>query len=100
MPSLPHLSGAEVVRVLERMGLVVARQRGSHIGLRRGAVGCVVPNRRKNMQPARDAASKRVRERRHPGGGEFHRMSEPTPGWRRARTPTIAASVNQGADRG
>lgn len=46
MPSLPHLSGAEVVRVLERMGFVVARQRGSHIVLRRGAVGCVVPNHR------------------------------------------------------
>jgi len=46
MPSLLHLSGAEVVRVLERMGPVLARQRGSHIVLRRGAVGCVVPNHR------------------------------------------------------
>lgn len=44
MPSLPHLSGAEVVRILERLGFVVARQRGSHIMLRRGAAGCVVPN--------------------------------------------------------
>lgn len=31
---------------LERLGFVVARQRGSHIVLRRGAEGCVVPNHR------------------------------------------------------
>ena len=46
MPSLPHVSGAEVVRVLQRLGFSVARQRGSHIVLRRGATGCVVPNHR------------------------------------------------------
>ena len=46
MPSLPHLSGAEVVRILERLDFVVARQRGSHIMLRGGAAGCVVPNHR------------------------------------------------------
>ncbi len=46
MPSLPHISGMEIVRTLERLGFVVARQRGSHIVLRRGASGCVVPNHR------------------------------------------------------
>jgi predicted RNA binding protein YcfA (HicA-like mRNA interferase family) len=46
MPSLPHVSGSETVQALERLGFVVARQRGSHIVLRRGAVGCVVPNHR------------------------------------------------------
>lgn len=46
MPSLPRVSGAEVVRALERLGFVVARQRGSHIVMRRGATGCVVPNHR------------------------------------------------------
>ena len=46
MPSLPHLSGAEVVRVLERLGFVVARQRSSHIVMRRAGAGCVVPNHR------------------------------------------------------
>lgn len=46
MPSLPHVSGAEAVRVLQRLGFSVARQRGSHIVLRRGATGCVVPNHR------------------------------------------------------
>lgn len=46
MPKLPVVSGAEAVRALERLGFVVARQRGSHIVLRRGASGCVVPNHR------------------------------------------------------
>lgn len=46
MPELPRVSGAEVVRALERLGFVVARQRGSHIVLRRGSTGCVVPNHR------------------------------------------------------
>ena len=43
LPELPHISGAEAVRSLERLGFVVVRQRGSHVMLRRGAVGCVVP---------------------------------------------------------
>lgn len=46
MPKFPVVSGAEVVRALERLGFVVARQRGSHIVMRRGAMGCVVPNHR------------------------------------------------------
>lgn len=46
MPNLPRVSGAQAVRALERLGFVVARQRGSHIVLRRGAIGCVVPNHR------------------------------------------------------
>lgn len=43
-PSLPHISGAEAVRTLEKLGFVVVRQKGSHIVLRRGSIGCVVPN--------------------------------------------------------
>jgi predicted RNA binding protein YcfA (HicA-like mRNA interferase family) len=46
MPKLPVVSGAQVVQVLERLGFVVARQRGSHIVMRRGSMGCVVPNHR------------------------------------------------------
>lgn len=46
MPKLPRVSGAEVVRALGRLGFAVARQRGSHIVLRRGPSGCVVPNHR------------------------------------------------------
>lgn len=44
MSKLPVVSGADAVRALERLGFVVARQRGSHIVMRRGSVGCVVPN--------------------------------------------------------
>lgn len=43
MPKLPRLSGAEVVRVLRRLGFEMVRQRGSHVVMRRGAAGCVVP---------------------------------------------------------
>lgn len=43
MPKLPVLSGAEVVRVLERLGFRKLRQAGSHVILRLGNRGCVVP---------------------------------------------------------
>ena len=46
MGSLPRVSGTEVVRALERLGFAVVRQRGSHIVMRRGSMGCVVPNHR------------------------------------------------------
>jgi predicted RNA binding protein YcfA (HicA-like mRNA interferase family) len=46
VPKLPRLSGAEAVRKLERLGFRVVRQRGSHIVLRRGTSGCVVPSHR------------------------------------------------------
>jgi predicted RNA binding protein YcfA (HicA-like mRNA interferase family) len=47
MPNLPHLSGREIIRALERLGFVQARQRGSHVVMKKlmteGSVGCVVP---------------------------------------------------------
>ncbi len=46
MVKLPVVSGAEVVRALERLGFMIVRQRGSHIMMRRGSSGCVVPNHR------------------------------------------------------
>jgi predicted RNA binding protein YcfA (HicA-like mRNA interferase family) len=45
-PSLPHVSGAEAVRALQKLGFVVLRQKGSHVMMRRGTVGCVVPQHR------------------------------------------------------
>ena len=45
-PSLPVISGNEAIRALQRLGFVVVRQRGSHIVLRKGCQGCVVPNHR------------------------------------------------------
>lgn len=46
MPKLPHVSGREVVRALQKLGFAVIRQKGSHIILRRGSTGCVVPEHR------------------------------------------------------
>ena len=46
MPKLPIVSGSEVIRTLQRLGFIVIRQRGSHVILRRGSQGCVVPDHR------------------------------------------------------
>lgn len=42
-PSLPHVSGAQALRALGKLGFTVVRQKGSHVVLRRGASGCVLP---------------------------------------------------------
>jgi predicted RNA binding protein YcfA (HicA-like mRNA interferase family) len=43
MPKLPRVSGAEAMRALERLGFERVRQKGSHVVMRRGVKGCVVP---------------------------------------------------------
>lgn len=43
MPILPHVSGADVQRALERLGLQKIRQSGSHVVMKRELKGCVVP---------------------------------------------------------
>ena len=43
MPKLPRVSGAEIVRALERLGFAKVRQSGSHVVMRRESKGCVVP---------------------------------------------------------
>ena len=43
MPKLPHVSGAEIQRALERLGFQNVRQSGSHVVLKRDSKGCVVP---------------------------------------------------------
>ncbi len=43
MPKQPVVSGAQVVRALERLGFRQVRQRGSHVVMRRGDRGCTVP---------------------------------------------------------
>ena len=43
MPKLPRTSGAVIVKALERLGFVRVRQSGSHVIMRRGPKGCVVP---------------------------------------------------------
>ena len=44
MPKFPGLSGADLVKALEKLGFAKVRQSGSHMVLRRGSTGCVVPN--------------------------------------------------------
>jgi predicted RNA binding protein YcfA (HicA-like mRNA interferase family) len=48
MSRLPQVSGAEVVRALQKIGFSVRRQHGSHIIMRRDApfAQTVVPNHR------------------------------------------------------
>ncbi len=43
MPKLPVLSGADVIKALERLGFERVRQRGSHVVMKRGSEGTVVP---------------------------------------------------------
>lgn len=43
MPKLPHLSGLEIQRALERLGFQKVRQSGSHVVMKRDTRGCVVP---------------------------------------------------------
>ena len=43
MPKLPVLSGADVIKALEQLGFAQVRQHGSHVVLRRGSAGTVVP---------------------------------------------------------
>ncbi|MEX1049194.1 MAG: type II toxin-antitoxin system HicA family toxin [Akkermansiaceae bacterium] len=43
MPRLPVVSGKECRKALGRLGFEETRQRGSHLVMRRGESGCVVP---------------------------------------------------------
>jgi predicted RNA binding protein YcfA (HicA-like mRNA interferase family) len=47
MPKLPRLSGKEIQKILEKLGFVYLRQKGSHVSMKKetveGAIGCVVP---------------------------------------------------------
>jgi predicted RNA binding protein YcfA (HicA-like mRNA interferase family) len=43
LPNLRQVSGDEAIRALERLGFVQVRQRGSHVVLRKGIAGCVIP---------------------------------------------------------
>ncbi len=50
MPKLPRFSGEEIIKILQKMGFYQARQRGSHVVMKKitseGAIGCVVPMHR------------------------------------------------------
>lgn len=43
MPKLPHVSGQQILRALERLGFQKVRQSGSHVVMKRESKGCVFP---------------------------------------------------------
>ncbi|MBN1665175.1 MAG: type II toxin-antitoxin system HicA family toxin [Deltaproteobacteria bacterium] len=43
MPDLPHISGNDAIKIFEKLDFKVVRQKGSHVVLRRGDQGCVIP---------------------------------------------------------
>jgi predicted RNA binding protein YcfA (HicA-like mRNA interferase family) len=43
MPELPRISGDEAIKVFMRLGFYQARQKGSHVVMRRQDKGCVIP---------------------------------------------------------
>jgi predicted RNA binding protein YcfA (HicA-like mRNA interferase family) len=43
MPELPRISGDEAIKVFIMLGFYEARQKGSHVVMRRQDKGCVIP---------------------------------------------------------
>jgi predicted RNA binding protein YcfA (HicA-like mRNA interferase family) len=43
MPKLPRIRGKECVSALKKLGFEEARQKGSHVVMKMGDSGCVVP---------------------------------------------------------
>ncbi len=43
MPEIPRISGDKAIKVFIVLGFHQARQKGSHVVMRRGDKGCVIP---------------------------------------------------------
>ena len=43
MPEIPLISGDEAIKTFKKLGFYEARQKGSHVVLRRENKGCVIP---------------------------------------------------------
>lgn len=43
MPELPRISGDQAIKVFVLLGFQQVRQKGSHVVMRRGDKGCVIP---------------------------------------------------------
>jgi len=43
MPELPRISGNEAIKAFKRLGFYEARQKGSHVVMRKKDRGCVIP---------------------------------------------------------
>jgi predicted RNA binding protein YcfA (HicA-like mRNA interferase family) len=52
MPKLPSLKPRQVVRALERAGFYQARQRGSHLQLKKGNLLVTVPMHAGDLNPS------------------------------------------------
>ena len=51
MPKLSVLKPTEVVRVLQRLGFVVVRSKGSHLQLKKGNLLVTIPIHNKDLKP-------------------------------------------------
>jgi len=43
MPELPRISGDEAIKAFKKLGFDEVRQKESHVVMRRGHKGCVIP---------------------------------------------------------
>lgn len=43
MPEVPRISGDEAIKIFKKLGFYEARQKGSHVVMRRDDKGCVIP---------------------------------------------------------
>lgn len=43
MPELLRISGDEAIKIFKKLGFYQARQKGSHVVMRRSDKGCVIP---------------------------------------------------------
>ena len=43
MPELPRISGDKAIKAFKKLGFYEARQKGSHVVMRRKNKGCVIP---------------------------------------------------------
>ncbi len=43
MPELPRISGEQAIKIFIKLGFYIARQKGSHVIMRRDDKGCVIP---------------------------------------------------------
>jgi predicted RNA binding protein YcfA (HicA-like mRNA interferase family) len=43
MPKLPRISGTECIKALTKLVFEEVRQRGSHVVMKKGGIGCVEP---------------------------------------------------------
>jgi predicted RNA binding protein YcfA (HicA-like mRNA interferase family) len=43
MPELPRISGEQAIKIFIKLGFYIARQKGSHVVMRKDDKGCVIP---------------------------------------------------------